>query len=211
MPEFNPLKLLTDYDSKLGRLVPDVVQDFVSTGIDNAKLLKASIVGNNDTNYNRIDQFRPKNEYPRREPIKIMGIEYSAPRIVKNEYKDTLARAYADNPDLVPGFLEAVIMKESEMGTKGQDTPGNAGKLGWIAQFKNSAEAALKEENIPYNLETEDGVIKAMTDYLKLRAKKLGVSDPTELYMRGYYGRPNAHNDRKIFQHYFDTYKTMYE
>lgn len=132
--------------------------------------------------------------------------EWYHPNPVPKPWQDSINRAY-QRTGLPKGLLEAVLMKESDMGTSSDN----------VAGFYESAKKHLEAKGIEVDLGTTDGQIQAMADYLKLRKtgirdKKYGggeydFTDPVELYMNQYYTDKDAGKDRKVFEYYLNAYR----
>ena len=136
-------------------------------------------------------------ELPEIEPLVLNGIEYK-PLPIPQEYKQAIQSSYQEHPELPKGIIEAVLMKESKMGTN-KDVDN-------IAELKPSAIEELKRKKIAFDLSTDEGVILAAGDYLAHRMKIVKAKDAVDLYMRGYYANPSAKLDKQIFEYYLTAY-----
>jgi len=130
--------------------------------------------------------------------------------VVPDEYRPGIRKAYEKYQRMPRGILEAILAKESMFGKNLPKGGGFIGKHGAIIGMRQPAVTDLKRNGMDPNLDTLDGTVMAMADYLTLRNAAIGAISPDDLYMRGYYGRPEASIDHEIFKTYIDRYRDMY-
>jgi len=80
----------------------------------------------------------------------------------------TIDKAYISNPDLPKGLLEALLMKESSMGSVATSSNSDIGKFAYLAGFTKVAKAELIRNGIIPDLNTHEGVLQAVADYWRL-------------------------------------------
>lgn len=115
-------------------------------------------------------------------------------RSVPPAWQSYINDAYKAHPNLPRGLLEAVLMNESSMGTISSQYDKRNGESGWIAGMTDPARQHLNMHNIPNNLDTQQGAINGMADYLSTRqsgtmegsGKPFLITDPTKLYFDRY-------------------------
>ncbi len=129
---------------------------------------------------------------------------------VPEDYRSGIRKAYEKYQRMPKGILEAVIAKESMFGKNLPKGEGFIGKYGGVVGMRRPAFLDLKQNGMEPDLDTLDGTIMAMADYLTIRNAAIQPKDPEDLYMRGYYGRPEASIDHEIFREYMNRYKVMY-
>ena len=134
------------------------------------------------------------------QPLKVGNIVHKA-LPVPEPIAPAIQATYDAHTELPRGIIEAVLMTESEMGNN-----KNADNIG---EIKRSAKEELERIGLAPDLGTDAGTIKAVGDYLAHRMDVLGITDPIDLYMRGYYGRPQDQAVETVFRHYFDVYSAQ--
>lgn len=129
------------------------------------------------------------------------------------DVKKALAKTYKDNPNIEPGVLEALLMKESSAGYDDANRNPKIGKYAWlggIAGGKYGAKAEFDRLGIKYDLNTIEGTLDAMAKYwsvLKNRSGNKGKT-PIELYDKGYSSGKLKSSDIQKFKEFLDYYST---
>jgi len=95
------------------------------------------------------------------------GIEV---RSVHENLKEPIAKTYQNNPEMPKGLLEALLMKESQMGRDNSNADPQIGKYAWLGGVTKIVKQDLIENGIVPDLETKEGVLDAMAKFWLLRA-----------------------------------------
>lgn len=115
---------------------------------------------------------------------------------VPPQWQDSIQSAYDSHPALqkYPGLLEAVLMQESSMGTNDKNYNPNIGESAWLGGVTKTMTDELARNGIKANVDTQQGVINAIADYLSLKStvtnpttkEKITYKDPVNLYLQRY-------------------------
>ena len=123
-------------------------------------------------------------------------------------YADAIKQAYKAFPTLPKGFLEAMLMKESSMGTQGQDHK-NPGEYGWLVALTKNTVKDIKAKSIfdpryrelasKLNFDTPQDAIMSAAAYAAFRQRNYSDSknytleqDPVKLYIDRYHAAPST-------------------
>lgn len=113
-------------------------------------------------------------------------------RDVPPELEVATTSAYATHPELPKGIVEAILQKESSMGTDMRSYNPNIGKYAWLVGFTDIAKQELLRNGFDPDLDSPNGAIRAMADYIYVRQYVRGADaisnnvDPVELYDKSY-------------------------
>lgn len=142
------------------------------------------------------------------------------------KFSQAIEKAYQEFPNLPKGFIESVLMKESSMGTLGQDH-NNPGKYGYLVAITKPTVQSIKlaavsdprykELASKMKFDTPEDAIRAAAAYADFRSKifdKSGavveqITDPVQLYMERYHAAPSTGKMKEKaeqFQKMFDFY-----
>lgn len=97
-----------------------------------------------------------------------------------------LQSAYAQNPTMPKGMLEAIAMQESSMGTNRANYNPSIGKYAWMFGMTPVAQKELATRGIRTDLDSPGGAARAAAAYLSLSQGKYG--DNASWYKQGYNG-----------------------
>lgn len=143
-------------------------------------------------------------------------------------YTDAIAQAYKAYPNLPKGFLESVLMKESSMGTQGQDN-NNPGEYGWLVALTKPTVKDIKAKSLvdpryrelasKLNFDTPQDAIMSAAAYASFRQRQYSdaqnytlINDPVALYVDRYNAAPTARDESAgkmsdTFKKYLDYYQ----
>lgn len=93
-------------------------------------------------------------------------------RPVSEKYKGAIEQAYNSAPTINKGVVEAVLMKESSMGTNAKNKNLAIGKYAYLVGFTRDAKQELIRNGIVPDLDTPAGAIKAAAQFWDLRDDK---------------------------------------
>lgn len=140
-------------------------------------------------------------------------------------YTDAIKQAYKAFPTLPKGFLEAMLMKESSMGTQGQDHK-NPGEYGWLVALTKNTVKDIKAKSLfdpryrevasKLNFDTPQDAIMSAAAYAAFRQRQYSnskdytlVNDPVALYTDRYHAAPSTGGMKEkadTFKKYLDYY-----
>ena len=144
---------------------------------------------------------RQEQDFSNIKPLKLGKYEYRPKPVPANLSSiGAIEKEYG----LPSGYLKALVMMESHMGEKKAEHA--KGKFGYLVGFMGSAEREMKRLKKQFDLDTEEGALRAAAEYTKIRSKAKGVSDPVDMYNRAY-ETSNDPTIRKVFKYYLDAYK----
>lgn len=131
------------------------------------------------------------------------------------DVEKALATTYKNNPDIPPGVLEALLMKESSGGYDDSNKNTDIGKYAWLGGIagKSGAKAELDRQGIKYNLNTIPGTLDAMAKYWEILENKKSNQGktPDEIYDDGGYSNGKLDSDDidkfKDFVQYYSSKK----
>lgn len=123
-------------------------------------------------------------------------------------YTDAIKQAYKAYPTLPKGFIEAMLMKESSMGTQGQDHK-NPGEYGWLVALTKNTVKDIKAKSLfdtryrelasKLNFDTPQDAIMSAAAYAAFRQRNYSDSknytlekDPVKLYVDRYHAAPST-------------------
>lgn len=137
-------------------------------------------------------------------------------RAIPDIFKRTIENAYARNPTLPKGIIEATIMKESSMGTNRSNYNPDIGEYAYLVGFTNIAKRELLKKGIVPDFSTKQGAINALADYMALRQKvhdDVGNvvrtrEDPVEIYDSGYSSGKLTPEQLQSFKDMVEYYKS---
>lgn len=138
-------------------------------------------------------------------------------------YSEAIKQAYKAFPTLPKGFLEAMLMKESSMGTQGQDH-NNPGEYGWLVALTKNTVKDIKAKSLfdpryrelasKLNFDTPQDAIMSAAAYAAFRQRNYSDSknytleqDPVKLYIDRYHAAPST---GKIAEK-TDTFKKLFD
>ena len=129
---------------------------------------------------------------------------------IETKYDSQIEKAAKKYKRIPSGFLKALIDQESSMGENKTNEGAVEGKFAWLVGFTDAAKKELERNNIPFNLDTEEGAIEAAAAYIDLKKDyrdKTGtvistIDDLVELYVDRYNSNPNADKEKiaKLFK-----------
>lgn len=105
-------------------------------------------------------------------------------RPVRTKLKDAIAQAYQAVPTIPKGVVEALLMKESSMGTNAANRNPDIGKYAYLVGMTKIAKKELIRNGIHPDLDTPEGAIKAAAQYWDLQDDKHATS--SEVYNQWY-------------------------
>lgn len=129
-------------------------------------------------------------------------------------FKPVVESVYKEHPNLPSGIIEAVLQKESSMGTNRDNYNPNIGEFAWLVGLTKGALKDLDNKGIEYDVDTKSGAIRAAAEYLNLRQKEISektgeekfYTDARELYFNRYAPQADKKKDWKTV----DTYVRFY-
>ncbi len=128
------------------------------------------------------------------------------------DVKKALTKVYKDNPNIEPGTLEALLMKESSGGYDDANKNPKIGKYAWlggIAGGNAGAKAELDRLGIKYDLNTIPGALDAMAKYWTVVQKRNKGKTPIEIYDKGGYSSGKLKSkDISLFKDFLDYYSS---
>ena len=135
---------------------------------------------------------------------KAMPVEVRTP---PKRLQDTLNVTYQNNTDIPKGLLEALLMKESSMGSNATNKNSKIGDYAYLVGFTPVAKAELIRNGIIPDLNTPQGVLQATADYIRL---KKDIKDVTGNVIHTYNNWTKFYNERfssgKLKQSDLDTF-----
>lgn len=114
-------------------------------------------------------------------------------RPVPQEWKKPIADVYKKYPKLPKGYMEALLMQESSMGTNPTNYNSQIGESAWLGGLTSVARQDLARKGIQSDFNTQAGAIQAAGDYSAMRQSGVDdkgtpfeYKDPLELYENRY-------------------------
>lgn len=105
-------------------------------------------------------------------------------RPVKDKLKNAIQQAYVSVPTIPKGVVEAILMKESSMGTNAANRNPDIGRYAYLVGMTKIAKKELIRNGIVPDLDTPEGAIKAAAQYWDLQDDKHATS--SEVYNKWY-------------------------
>lgn len=105
-------------------------------------------------------------------------------RPVREKLKSAIDSAYQSTPSTDKGVIEAILMKESSMGTNSSNKNPDIGKYAWLVGFTKIAKQELIRNGFNPDLDTPEGAIEAMARYWDL--KDDNYDSPMDAYNHWY-------------------------
>lgn len=138
---------------------------------------------------------------------------------VPDQWQKYIDSAYKAHPNLnkYKGLIEAILMQESSMGQIDTKYDQSLGESAWLGGITQIAKDELDRNKIPYNVDTQKGVIDAIASYIDLKHKvtnpgsnkTIVYKDPVNLYLQRYKTKEGAKlspEDIKKFRSYLNFY-----
>ena len=130
--------------------------------------------------------------------------------------QESINSTYKNNPDIPKGLLEAILMKESAMGSMTNQRNTDIGQFAYLTGFGKNAKAELIRNGIVPELNTHAGVLQATADYYKLKKDlkdekgnvKHTYDNMTKWYNERYSSGKLKPEDIEKFEHMFDYYSS---